>query len=910
MSSKHKINQRIAHRLVATALVATIAVAFLFMLLEISYVNHRERQHALQRFQQIERSYLPSLTTSLWEVNIRSVNNLLDGLATLPNVGHIHLIDEQGNVYSRNTDKTDAFAQQDFLLVHTEAGKEFLLGNLTVNLSSKEIFAASIEQTQQIVLLIILSLLTNSIILLVLLHRFVIRHLSHIAQFVATHSSQDLTSPLRLRRKVDARYKGLDEIDAVVQAINDFREDLKVELSRRQIAENELIAYKDNLETIVHKRTLDYQSSLGQLETAAKLAELGVWSWNLKTHEVTHDNRLADIYDFPVNSSESIIDLLNKRIHPEDLNGVMSKFKEFREHGQYYEDEYRIITRSGELRFIRAGAIKIYSNIEHVDKLIGVVLDITDQKLLEQNLRFAKDQADAASAAKTNFLANMSHEIRTPMNAVLGMLVLLDRTGLDTKQSDYLIKAHSAAKSLLALINDLLDYTKIEAGKLTLDIHEFEINDLLQELGIILSGNLGNKSIDILYDIDPNLPKTLIADQYRLNQILINLAGNALKFTESGFVQIKIQLITSAPATTLEFSVIDSGIGISEEKQQEIFEAFSQAEASTTRRFGGTGLGLTITRQLIELMGGQLQVNSQPQEGSCFSFRITTPAIADAKILEPNCSAVKLKQVLIVDDNPKAISTYQTLFTSLGCVLEPKPNLMKALQAIIKDEQTYSLIILDGDQTNFVNQFHAFVKTLIEKINYSPTIVIISANGLTLLDQLPNDDAFSSLPRAVLTRPITPQQWLDAINNNQSEIKRIGTGVFNKPLSGLSILVVEDNLINSEVARELLESEGARVYLAEDGEQGAQAVLAEETPFDVVLMDLQMPKVDGLEATRRIRADGRFANLPIIAMTANAAAQDKQNCLDAGMNDHISKPIEIDVIITTIERLRFGQQNS
>ena len=399
---------------------------------------------------------------------------------------------------------------------------------------------------------------------------------------------------------------------------------------------------------------------------------------------------------------------------------------------------------------------------------LGISHDISSEKDHENWLRAAMEEAEAATIAKGQFLANMSHEIRTPMNAILGMLKLLHNTELSARQLDYASKTESAARSLLGLLNDILDFSKMDANKMALDLQPFRVSDLMRDLSVILSANVGSKPVDLLFDVDPSAPKTLLGDSMRLQQVLINLGGNALKFTDRGEVMVQIKMLTQEGGnTTLRFSVRDSGIGISPENQAHIFDGFSQAEASTTRRFGGTGLGLSISKRLLALMGTNLLLESTLGQGSTFHFTLTLPA---------------------ADLLPEA-----------------------------------------------------------------PTLPPASA---------------LSVPQG--------------------------------SLQGFRLLVVEDNMINQQVAEELLSNEGALIQIADNGQLGVEAVAGANPPFDAVLMDLQMPVMDGFAATHAIRHDLRLTELPIIAMTANAMASDREACLAAGMNDHIGKPFDLPKLIALL----------
>ena len=360
-----------------------------------------------------------------------------------------------------------------------------------------------------------------------------------------------------------------------------------------------------------------------QLQMAADVARLGIWRWNLADDSLQWNERMCELYGQPLALRDGglVYEHWRSRLHPEDLERTEASLRAAVEGRGNYDVIFRVVLPDGGIRFIQAGAQVERDADGNPLQVTGINIDITSDQQLQARLREAKEQADAASAAKSSFLANMSHEIRTPMNAVLGMLQLARQTDLNERQRDYLDKASSAATSLLGLLNDILDYSKIEAGKLVLEMLPFELEPLMQDLAVVLSGNQGDKDVEVIFDIDPELPSAVVGDRLRLQQILINLAGNALKFTARGHVLVSLRrLAHDAHLVRLRVLVADTGIGISAEQQQRIFEGFTQAEASTSRRFGGTGLGLFICKRLVDLMGGELRVESAPGSGSRFWF--------------------------------------------------------------------------------------------------------------------------------------------------------------------------------------------------------------------------------------------------------------------------------------------------
>ena len=545
---------------------------------------------------------------------------------------------------------------------------------------------------------------------------------------------------------------------------------------------------------------------------------------------------------------------------------------------------------------------------------LGIAKDIRDDIAVRQALADARDHAETASHAKSQFLANMSHEIRTPMNAILGMVQLLMQTELTHRQMDYTSKTQIAAKSLLGLLNDILDFSKVEAGKLTLDIHSFRIDKLMRDLAVILSTSTEGKDVEILLDIDKNLPLSIHGDSLRLQQILINLAGNAVKFTEQGEVVVKLSLVAlSAQRVDIEFSVRDTGIGIAEDQLHNIFEGFAQAEASTTRRFGGTGLGLGISKRLVSLMGGELHVESTLGVGSRFYFSVPFLPTDDMDVFKSKYASSELKglttkapmRVLIVDDNETAREVLQNMVESIGWVSETVESGALALAHIEHASDAgmpYDVVFMDWRMPDMDGwQTTCNIRNMSD-IGQSPVIIMVTAHDRELLaERLRNNpialDGF-------LVKPITASMLFDTVAEAKANTPGIDTKVVNQPASkrliGLNLLVVEDNEINQQIAYELLRNEGAQVAVANNGRRGVEAVLAAQPLFDVVLMDIQMPVLDGYGATAEIRSHAQLQALPIIAMTANALESDKEACLAAGMNDHIGKPIDLDALVNTI----------
>ncbi len=552
-----------------------------------------------------------------------------------------------------------------------------------------------------------------------------------------------------------------------------------------------------------------------------------------------------------------------------------------------------------------------------VEKYVSMRTDITARKQADEQLKVLVTRAEQASSAKSQFVANMSHEIRTPMNAILGMLKLLQNTDLTVGQLDYVEKTEGAARSLLGLLNDILDYSKVEAGKMTLDPRPFRVDRLMRDLSVILSANVGAKNIEVLFDVDPNLPKCLVGDDMRLQQVLINLGGNAIKFTSAGEVVLRLRVVEGdAQSVLVEFAMKDSGIGVAPENQAHIFSGFSQAEASTTRRYGGTGLGLAISSRMVGLLGGTLALDSVLGEGSTFHFQIRFSVAENEAMPAAGNSSVPASgplRVLIVDDNDVAREVLGHLIAPMGWIVETAASAEQA----IADVQARSAAALPPFDAIFMDfQMPGMdgweASQRIRKLaggEAAPIVIMVTAHGRELLSE--RSAAEQARINGFLVKPVTASMLFDAVMDAKSAAAVAVQGrnptapvavVKPKRLLGLRLLVVEDNKINQLVAKGLLGQEGAEVTLADDGRLGVAAVKNANTPFDVVLMDVQMPVMDGYAATRVIREELCLTALPIIAMTANAMASDRAACLAAGMNDHVGKPFDLDHLVAMLIR--------
>ncbi len=681
---------------------------------------------------------------------------------------------------------------------------------------------------------------------------------------------------IHLERRIDER------TDELVQA----NVELQREIQERQVAENAL-----------RKSELKYRTILDNIHDA-------YYEVDLQGNLTFFNDALCRLSGF---SREEVLGMNNRRFMTDDTaRDIYRAFNRVYQTGGVDElFDYEVIVRGGRKKQISLSVALLKDEDGTPVGFHGIARDITIYKKVESHLKKAKEAAEAASAAKSDFLANMSHEIRTPMNGIIGMTGLLMETDLSAKQREYIDIIQNSAESLLDIINDILDISKIEAGKLSLEKIPFSLLSVVEEVAGFYMEKLKEKHIEFVVDVDLPLPESVSGDPLRLRQVLLNLISNAFKFTDGGEICLDVRRKrVQNKRVDLIFCVRDTGIGIPLQQQSRLFDVFAQADESTTRKYGGTGLGLTICKQLVELMGGDIWFESSSGKGSRFSFSLSFE-ILTAGETDDASTPFAGKHAVVIEDHPAAARSLKRMLTGMGFSVNHYGSALAAIHdlsaadadSVLADVIIADTTLPDASTSDLIRGLNPFLEDRNRKL-----VLMLTP------DTQEKTSASRGLPVHTIEKPIrysmlhTLLAMIFKVGEGRQEEREPGRDVTaTGDLSHISLLLVEDNPVNQRVTAEIMRGVGARVVIAENGYQAIK--LLRHSSFDIVLMDIQMPVMDGLEASRMIRQQLGMKDLPLVAMTARTMAGDRDICLDAGMNDYVSKPIDRRSLIDTVSRL-------
>lgn len=789
---------------------------------------------------------------------------------------------------------------------HTFAGEQLLLyrrihstgdvvGHILIQCSLAGL-ATKLTQYAIVVLLVLAAVLLAAYFLSTRAQRLIsapILRLSETARVVATAKNYALRVP----------NENTDEIGQLIESFNE----MLVQIQNRDRA---LQGAHDDLEQRVAERTRELQeenaerqrAQLAMRESEERYRQMATNASDLlyivhpATNTIDWYGQVDKALGYEEGEFERTMAGWERAMHPDDADRVINAYTHACEEGAPFVVEYRVRRKDGEYVYWSDRGRPIFEGNGHLVKFVGACTDITERKGREAELQRAKETAESASQAKSEFLANMSHEIRTPMNGIIGMTALALETPLNIEQRGLLNTVQESAEALLSIINEILDFSKIEAGKLQLEPIAFSLREVLEDTFSSFALRAHQKGLELAFHLPGAIPDGIIADAGRIRQVITNLVGNAIKFTERGEVVLRVAMESEAgDDLTLRFSVADTGIGICKEKQAVIFEAFTQADSSTTRNYGGTGLGLTISQRIVSMMKGRIWVESESGQGSTFHF---TAGVQKQAISAPASYSGSFQglPVLVVDDN----ATNQNILREMLLSWDMSPTVVgggdAALAAVAESRARGSLfpvILLDAAMPN-IDGF-TVAERLRERRELTNSIVMM----VSAAAQIEEAERCRQLGiPAWVTKPVRQSDVMDAIlsvlGNTATELvtRNAPQSTFATSRTPLRVLVAEDNAVNQQLAMRLLEKAGHHVVVASTGRKALEA--CEEQTFDVILMDVQMPEMGGLEATQTLREKEKTSGtrVPIIAMTAHAIKGDRERCLQAGMDHYVSKPID------------------
>ncbi|MES9960143.1 MAG: response regulator [Sedimenticola sp.] len=925
MKERIALHRRIAFRLAMISLIIALLLGVVVGLLQMR-ADYSAAVEQLQRdMENILNVAQGSASRAVYTLDEASASELVDGLLTYGFVAGVQIHDEWGNQLASGVRAEDAPRPGWLGRLLAEPPREYIqglrdpdepgriFGQLKVTVDQVAALHPFTQRADRYLVTAIAQILVFTLVLLVVFYLLLGWPLGRITRSLGHMEPGQAEKDLL---PFPAGHEG-DELGQLVGTANRYIEANASFYAAQQEAERALRKARDELEIRVKERTADLEKALANLqeEVAARTeAQEGLRASEERYRSMVEG--LAEDHFFYAHDTDGIFTYVSPSIsnvlgwqpdeflnhysssmtdHPVNLDA--EKYTQLALQGiRQPAYEIQLYHKDGTIRWLDVSEVPVFDREGKVVSVEGIAHDVTGRKEVEETLQLARDAADAANRAKSEFLANMSHEIRTPMNAIIGMSHLVLQTELSYKQRDYLTKIQTSSESLLRIINDILDFSKIEAGKLAVERTDFFLEDVLRSLSALIGQKASSKGLEIMFRVAPEVPDSLVGDPLRLEQVLLNLCGNAVKFTDRGEVVVSVESTSRTDdEVTLAFSVADTGIGITEQERAKLFMPFTQADASATRRYGGTGLGLAIAKRLVEMMGGEIGVESVPDKGSTFTFTAHFGLHTGQRLVSMETpEELKGMRVLVVDDNAAARETLQGMLSVMGLNVHLVASGEEAVDECLR-QGGFDLVLMDWCLPG-IDGAEAARRILADNtLQTIPAIVLVTAYSREeVIEQAQELDL-----AGILLKPVSPAVLTDTVlvalgHKEETEPTHpseqdLGVGAVSA-IRGASILVVEDNEINRQVAGELLSVAGLRVQEARDGREAVRMVTGSE--FDAVLMDVQMPVMDGLEATRVIRQIPGYESLPIIAMTANAMVGDREKCLDAGMNDYVAKPVD------------------
>jgi len=648
----------------------------------------------------------------------------------------------------------------------------------------------------------------------------------------------------------------------------------------------------------------ELEASRERFHLAMEASADGLWDWDINGDNFYFSPSIFRMLGFEPDELPHSSELFRQRLHPDDRRMVERDLASMRRHQQDRTSiEFRMLNKQGKPVWILSRGKVVRRNADGTPaRAVGMHTDISAFKHALLEVKSMQEAADAANQAKSEFLARMSHEIRTPMNAIIGLSHLCLHTNLSQEQRDHIEHIDDAAKSLLRIIDDILDFSKIEAGKLDMEVHDFDLEKTLDRIGKLMSFRAEQKGLELIYDIATDVPRYIRGDANRLSQVLTNLLSNAIKFTHTGEIVVNVRHQMAEKELNrgpqIIFSVTDTGIGLNPNQLRTLFDPFTQADGSTSRKYGGTGLGLAICKHLVEMMDGTISVSSEANAGSCFTFNIpyehSNQSVISEQVLAP-------LNVLVVDDNRKACDIIAHMLCDWQFHVTTVHNAQDAIKRLTQtNHQHFDLVLMDYKMPGMNGYLAAREIRQLFPEGEAPKLIMVSAYNRNEITQGGPSDFIDSF----MTKPVSHSSLYDAIAylfSTQSAAPHPGQQKGSLLPNATRILLVEDNPVNQRVAIGILQKQGVSVTVANNGREAIEVFMAQPAgSFDLILMDMEMPEMDGYQATRAIRAGGHHNHIPIVAMTAHAMAGDREKCLAAGMDGYIAKPINPQLLYQTI----------